>query len=311
MRTHEIIAWALRAIEQAKAGQPYEDSHVEFKSVWIEPRDAARHIAGHANAARGEPILWLMGVTPTGEVPGVPAIELANWYPQVKSHFDDVAPELIDVNIPVDDVTVVALLWNTEPAPFVFKTGRGDTPREVLYRHGTRNDVATRSQLIRILSPLARQPQLEIISCSLDITRARQQGSHNTILVFKINARAFIHQAVEQQSVIARHRCEVSIVAGDQDYTLRRPMFRQLAPTFGTMSTTLTTTGASEFEIQGDSSITVPATVQVPPDQQLTVSISFKLMGFDLSARVQFTVHEMERRANSAHWEASHSMDAP
>jgi len=55
-------------------GQPIEDTRVEVKAVW--PSDsnyAARRIPGHANAAGGESILWLIkkasckhGSTPFG-----------------------------------------------------------------------------------------------------------------------------------------------------------------------------------------------------------------------------------------------------
>jgi hypothetical protein len=47
----------------------------------VEAKDAARHIAAHANTARGQPITWLFGVDEKkGEVPGVShrgSIELA------------------------------------------------------------------------------------------------------------------------------------------------------------------------------------------------------------------------------------------
>ena len=64
MRRHEIEDWALRIIEQVESGQPNEDYRVELKAQWPDTREAARRIAGHANAAHGEPILWLIGVDP-------------------------------------------------------------------------------------------------------------------------------------------------------------------------------------------------------------------------------------------------------
>lgn len=62
MRQIEIEAWVLRVIEQVKRGQSNEDSRVELKARWIEPEKAARQIAGHANAARGDKILWIIGL---------------------------------------------------------------------------------------------------------------------------------------------------------------------------------------------------------------------------------------------------------
>jgi hypothetical protein len=64
VNAREIGRWALRAIDQVEAGQPNEDFRVELKSQW--PADfqkAARRVAGHANAARSEPVR-LRGVSP-------------------------------------------------------------------------------------------------------------------------------------------------------------------------------------------------------------------------------------------------------
>lgn len=62
MRPVEIESWALSVIQQVESRQPNEDARVEMKTNWIEHFKAARQIAGHANAARGDPILWLIGV---------------------------------------------------------------------------------------------------------------------------------------------------------------------------------------------------------------------------------------------------------
>jgi len=48
----EVEAWALRVIDQIKAGASVEDSRVELKSVWPRPDQGARQIAAHANAAK-------------------------------------------------------------------------------------------------------------------------------------------------------------------------------------------------------------------------------------------------------------------
>ena len=60
MRLVQIENWALDVINSVDAGHPSEDARVELKAEWIEAQKAARQIAGHANAARGDPILWLV-----------------------------------------------------------------------------------------------------------------------------------------------------------------------------------------------------------------------------------------------------------
>lgn len=62
MRQSDIEYWALSIIDRVKSKQPIEDSRVELKASWPDPKKAARRLAGHANAARGEPILWLVGI---------------------------------------------------------------------------------------------------------------------------------------------------------------------------------------------------------------------------------------------------------
>jgi hypothetical protein len=92
MNKTQIEAWALSIIDRVRADQPIEDSRVELKSEWIEAVKAARRIAGHANAARGEPILWLIGVDEEKGVVGAKQEELANWYSAVQNQFDELAP---------------------------------------------------------------------------------------------------------------------------------------------------------------------------------------------------------------------------
>ena len=72
MNPARLEAWALQVVDRIKAHQPNEDSRVECKRVWIaEHWEVARQLAGHANAARGEVLLWLIGVDEIDGVIGV------------------------------------------------------------------------------------------------------------------------------------------------------------------------------------------------------------------------------------------------
>lgn len=67
MRSAEIERWALEIARRVENQQPVEDSRVELKRAWpTNYANAARRIAGHANAARGEAVLWLIGIDETG-----------------------------------------------------------------------------------------------------------------------------------------------------------------------------------------------------------------------------------------------------
>jgi len=144
MKPHEIETWTLTAIEQLQSRAWTEDARIDVKSQW--PADAdetARRIAGHANAARGEPILWIIGVDERmKEVKGAAYEELATWWEAVKSRFDGIAPSVTDLNVPVLERSVVALLFETDRSPFVVKNPlygheKGNISYEVPWREGT------------------------------------------------------------------------------------------------------------------------------------------------------------------------------
>jgi hypothetical protein len=167
MKPHQIERWVLSIVDRVKKNQPIEDFRVELKSDWVDPEKAARRIAGHANAAGGTSILWLIGVDETKGITGARYEDLANWYARVKTHFNGLAPGLTDLNIPIDGKTVVALLFETNRAPFVVKNpafGKaegGPVQLEVPWREGTSIRSATRADLLRLLSPLETLSEIE------------------------------------------------------------------------------------------------------------------------------------------------------
>jgi len=167
MKPHQIESWVLNIVDRVKRNEPIEDFRVELKSEWIDSEKAARRIAGHANAARGTSVLWLIGVDEKKGITGAKYEDLANWYTQVQTSFDGLAPRFTDLNIPVDGKTVVALLFETNRAPFVVKNpmfgkaGGGPVQLEVPWREGTSIRSATRADLLRLLSPLETLSEIE------------------------------------------------------------------------------------------------------------------------------------------------------
>jgi hypothetical protein len=163
MRPSQIEAWVLRVVEALGKGAPTEDSQVELKAEWPDPKKAARQIAGHANAAHGEPILWLIGVDERAGVVGADREELSKRWPQVESQFDGLAPRFVDLNIPVNGVTVVSLLMETDRAPFVVNNPAANMDKEVPWREGTRVRSARRADLIKLLEPLEKLPEVDLM----------------------------------------------------------------------------------------------------------------------------------------------------
>ena len=120
----------MRVLERVASHQPIEDSKVEVKREWPTPQKVARRIAGHANAARGEPILWIVGADEkTGEVVGATFDELADWWSQVRSEFDARAPDLTTINLSWNAKTVVALQFDTNRSPYVVRNPEYGKPQ--------------------------------------------------------------------------------------------------------------------------------------------------------------------------------------
>jgi len=207
MRPTEIESWALSIIDSVVKGQPVEDVRVELKSEWpADEHEAARRIAAHANAAHGEPVLWLIGVDEKGrQVVGGEYSEVANWWPRVKSFFNELPPDLVHLNVPYEEKTVAALLFDTERRPFVVKVpGGGHIDLEVPWRDGTAVRSAKRRELITVLSAMHRNPTVEVLRGSLHISRnlgGRYSGTHGlTLDVYVVPGNA-------EKVVIPYHHC--------------------------------------------------------------------------------------------------------
>src|SRR5262249_27684039 len=122
MRQIELEGWVHRIIDRVEQGLPVEDARVELKSEWPEPSRAARGLAGHANAAGAEAVLWVIGVDERTGAVGADRTRVNDWLPQVYSQFESLYPQLLkDLNIPRGEKVVVALLFDSTRAPHVVK----------------------------------------------------------------------------------------------------------------------------------------------------------------------------------------------
>jgi hypothetical protein len=214
MTPQQIESWALRVIDQVERSQNAEDALVELKSEWpSDPNKAARQLGGHANAARGEPVLWLIGIDEKAhKVVGAPLSEFANWYPTVEKEFDGLAPRCTPLNIPHKDGTVVALLVETDRAPYAVRNavhgqpGGGPVSLEVPWRNGARTDSAKRADLIRLLTPVTKLPDVELLAAGLWAQETEQpQPKH---VAWRLDTYLFVIPRGNAPVVIASHRCE-------------------------------------------------------------------------------------------------------
>jgi hypothetical protein len=177
MRPEQLEAWVLSLVDQVARGSRVEDSRVELKAQWPEPRVAARRIAGHANSSGADNILWVIGLDEVkGVVPFTP-IDIADWAKQVAAECDGLEPSLTELAVPTASGSLMALLFDATRRPFVVKNvvygnvGGGSVALEVQWRSGTAIRSARREDLLRILVPIQALPALELLSASASADR--------------------------------------------------------------------------------------------------------------------------------------------
>jgi len=211
MTKQEIEFRVINIIERVLKNQPVEDDTVELKSEWIEPVQAARRLAAHANCARGIPILWIIGLDETRGLIGADMNEASNWYNAIKSCFDEGIFTNLDkyLNVSYLGKTVVALLFETDRAPYVIKNEvGGQITREVPWRKGNSTDSARRSDLIKLLVPLQKNPTFEILSGSIVLTILKSSNKK----LFKLHLDLYITPRTSDLLVIPNHRCKANLL---------------------------------------------------------------------------------------------------
>ena len=181
MRTSQIEFKVAQLLEIVDRGGSIEDNLVELKSeLSSNHHKVARQIAAHANAARGEDILWVVGVDEKRVVVGIKEFELADWWPRTERCFDDgVTPTLFSLVVKVDEShSVLALVFNTRRAPFVVKTENAVGPNtEVPWREGNSTRSAKRTDLLKILVPAQRIPRIDVLGGKARLYWSRESDS--------------------------------------------------------------------------------------------------------------------------------------
>lgn len=169
----EFESLAREAIAQAGRDELGEDSRVELKADWSDPAKLAPKLAAQANAARGVPVLLLIGINDDGQIVGAPRQELADWLPQLERRFDEVAPRHIwDQRLQLDAGLVHVIAFDTTTPPYVARPADPSRAQEWLIqvRRGTRTVDAGRADLLRLVLPTVRAPQAELLSCRMQTT---------------------------------------------------------------------------------------------------------------------------------------------
>ncbi|WP_147471529.1 AlbA family DNA-binding domain-containing protein [Nocardia stercoris] len=216
----QIEARVIDIVNHVVAGEgKVEDDYVEAKAMWLPPDKVARKIAAMANAARGEPVIWIVGLDEERHrVVQVDETDPADWWAAVQRGFaHEVSPDLITINVATDHGRVVCLYFETDRAPYLVKTGStGTATTEIPWRSGTRTRTATRSELLSLLRTSTSIPRLELIrpSAMCFIQEAVQlSGEKKAVCSFSFKCLMFFDTDMNGSLLLPRHRWSCSLRA--------------------------------------------------------------------------------------------------
>lgn len=207
MTRGELLARCIPIVDAAKEGKPVEDSFVELKAELPQEAKAARGLAGLANAAGGEPVIWLVGIDEKShKVVGASKDELSSWYQRLEQLFDGPAPKLsLNENIPTGDQVVVAMVFETGDAPYVVSIGQDS--RDVPWREGNRTRSAYREELLRTLAVPSLLPAVQVTSAAF---RAERDSSCQLSRII-FEAFIYVKPRNDRTLVFPRHDCKAHV----------------------------------------------------------------------------------------------------
>ena len=289
LRTAAIEERVVNLCSRLESGSAIEYDLLEFKSTWpLDHAKAARRLAAHANAARGENIMWVIGPDEkAGRVTTAPASELATWWPKVQACFENGhSPALIrdvDVTFERGDGSrehVCALVFDTEPAPYVVTLGKapaeGMPDREVPWREGRRTRTARRADLVRLLAPLSRRITLDLLNG--DLVHYVKNG--RWILALGI----YIMPPAVGRRVFPYHLAKLSLQLPDRDVALE---LHELA---GLSRDAAVRAGGAELIIDGPGFAALQARADTEKDLVgAGVTLAF-VCNFETAARESYTL---------------------
>lgn len=220
MTPTQLEVWVHDIVQRLGNHQPVEDQRVELKSEWVDASRAARRLAAHANAVRGEPVLWIVGLDEKSGVVGADDSRFVDWFGKIRAQFDEVSPALsLHVAVPVQGRTLVALLFASDRAPYLVKSTVSGTPiLEVPWREAAATRSAHRSELLSLLTPFLRAPDVETLWARVIVRPAGPTGPPGW--VWKLEARLYVVPRAAERLVFPFHRCSATVAQGGTEMRL-------------------------------------------------------------------------------------------
>ncbi|WP_247046260.1 ATP-binding protein [Arthrobacter rhizosphaerae] len=182
MRAIDLEARVITAVDRIRDKQFVENDLIECKRSWPQ-ENKARQLAGSLNRAGGDPVIYIIGIDDkTGGVHDVSDTDILDWWNQIVAKFEHTPPELIrHIDVQVGEGEhVVALAISSDRAPYVVKTGSANPSLEVPMREGTGTRSARRDELLRLLIPTVRLPEVIVLDVGLRGEYYSQGGTTGT-----------------------------------------------------------------------------------------------------------------------------------
>lgn len=205
-------ARVIEIVERVAGGGLVEDNFVECKSRWPDPTKAARQIAALANSARGDAVIWLVGLDENKhEVIMLDATEPADWWNITRRRFaEDFAPELTLLNVPTQFGPVMCLHFETDRAPYLVTTNGADRiEREVPWREGNSTRSARRSELLSLLAASVKLPTIDWIEAIITLGESRVSfdGTWHDTPALELHASLFVD--TQNKVLLPKHLWQV------------------------------------------------------------------------------------------------------
>jgi hypothetical protein len=331
MRLFDLEAWILSVVEITIAGQLPEDSRVELKSKWPDPKKAARRLGGHANSCQADHVLWIIGLQEGVGVVRLEPEDIARWFSEVARQFDGVAPDLQDLMVPTSSGPVLGLLFSTVRRPFVvvnpsFGSVSGVVvEREVPWREGTRIRSAQRSDLINVLASSVASPHLEVLRVRAKLVkspgRERSPGTHLQEIQYEphfawtLTIQLYVTPRQQELLVFPVHRTSLLLRVRDSQKVMKRLQYSVQFLYYGSGSTkadshTISRT-STEALINGPGVLEVTGELYEPPYDfqavgEVNARFSVRPAGSEVraSAEAQATrrISEEQDKENNVDW---------
>ncbi|MHA7289576.1 hypothetical protein ACX80V_08020 [Arthrobacter sp. MDT3-24] len=243
MRAIDLETRVITAVDQIRAGKSVEHDFIECKRDWPK-ENKARQLAASLNRAGGDPVIYIIGIDEdSGEIFEVVGTEVADWWGQITPKFDQTPPEMVrHMPVPVGDggEHVVAVAFASDRAPYVVKTGIGNPTLEVPMREGTSTRTARRDELLRLLIPAVRLPQVVVLSATINSeyyppsSSAKRSSAKSTEeLSCSGQVRVYVEHNGQDPVTMPAHgmKGRVTILNEKYDLDIRPPMETASVPT--------------------------------------------------------------------------------